>query len=507
MHTVRLGLLLALACAGAQAEPVAASGVAARIDELLERPAARRTLWGILVRDLESGATVYERNPDKLFLPASNAKLFSTALALARLGPDYRFTTTVAAEGRIDENGVLHGDLRLVGGADPNLSARILPYRRRNDFAPDRLAPLRHLALSVRDFGIRRIRGDIVGDDSRYVWQPYPRGWSYADTLQGYGSPVSALVFNDNLIEVRVGPGAAEAPARLQLTPTLNFYRLSNRTSTSPTRLVSRSLAVRWGREPGEVVLAGQIPLQSRGRTFQLAANDPARYAAVALRAALADRGIEVEGEAVAAHLLPDGLPSLRSLAQPRRPRSGRTLAEIHSQPLAEAIRVVNKDSQNLHAEILLREVALQEAHIGSQEAAVASLRRFLASAGLESGAFIFRDGSGLSRHNLLAPTAAVGLLAHMWHSPHRDAYLASLPIAGLDGTLDWRFQRSPARGRVLAKTGSMSHVLALSGYVLNEHGPPYAFSIFANNFGLASSSTRQLMDLVVTALVRPTTP
>ena len=479
------------------------SEVGSVIDELLARPAAQRTLWGVLVRDLETGETVYTRNKDKLFIPASNAKLFSTALALRRLGADYRFSTVLAIDGAVDEDGVLEGDLRLVGGGDPNLSSRTLPFRKKEDYGADRLAPLRRLAQYVVEAGIRRIAGDVIGDDSRYVWQPYPRGWSHADTLQGYGSPISALVFNDNLIQVRVTPGATSGPARLRVVPALGFYDLTNRTLTMAGRHVDRGLLARWGARNGEVILSGQIPSRSRGRAFLFAADDPARYAAVALRRALEEAGVQIDGQTRADHLLPDGLLSLRS--PPRRRRSGgsKTIAESPSAVLREAIRVVNKESQNLHAEMLMREVALEEAGIGSQEAAVASMRRFLADAGIGSSEFFLRDGSGLSRHNLIAPAATVRLLEYMWHTADRDAYLDSLPVSGLDGTLDWRFRRSAARGQIHAKTGSMSHVLALSGYARTGGGRTLAFAIFANNFGLASSSTRHLVDSIAAALVR----
>ena len=478
--------------------------IAERIEALLGQPAAKRTYWGILVRNLETRETVYERNADKLFLPASNAKLFSTALALQRLGADYRFTTSLSSKGTVDAEGVLQGDLRLIGGGDPNLSSRVLPYRKPEDFAPDRLAPLRELARQLQEAGIRSIAGDLIGDDSRYVWQPYPRGWGYADTLHVYGSPASALVFNDNLIQVRVTPGSVQSSARLDISPALVYYVFSNRTATVSGRFVDRSLAARWGEAPGEVVLAGQIPATSRGRTFQLAAKDPARYAALALKEALAGLGIEVTGGVSTSHVLPEQMKSLQSIARSPSRQSAPSLAETESANVAEAIRVVNKDSQNLQAEMLIREVALQESGVGSREAAVESLRRFLAEAGLRTGGFVLHDGSGLSRHNLVAPIATIRLLEYMWNSEDRETFLDSLPVAGHDGTLDWRFQRTAGRGRIRAKTGSMSHVLALSGYAQGTHGETYAFSIFANNFGMASSSTRKLVDSIATALVLP---
>ena len=301
-----------------------------------------------------------------------------------------------------------------------------------------------------------------------------------------------------------MGPGTVGRPARLRVSPSLPIFRFVNRTATTSGNYVVRRLAARRGEVSGEVVLAGQIPAHSRGRTFRFAGDDPALYSALALRQALSDIGVTVEGETRSHHLLPDRLPSLRSL--PRRILGGgyRRLAERTSVALREAVRVVNKVSQNLHAEMLLREVAYQESGIGSQEAAVASLRRFLAEVGLKTGEFHLRDGSGLSRHDLLAPTATVRLLEFMWKSTDREAYVDSLPVAGYDGTLGWRLRRTPARGRIRAKTGSMSHVLALSGYAEDYSGRTYAFSIYANNFGMSSSSTRHLADSVAAALVVP---
>ncbi len=504
MVTVRAALLLFGALLVSFAQETAELGLAQRIDAILARPAGQRTHWGIFVVDLDTGETLYEHNADRLFVPASNVKLVSTAIALQRLGADHTFTTTLKAEGRVDESGRLEGDLRLIGGGDPNLSSRLLPYRKKEDYLADRLTPLRQIAERVRDAGIRVVSGNVIGDDSRYVWQPYPTGWSHADTLQAYGSPVSALAFNDNVIELRITPGTAGRAARVALTPQLAFYEISNRTKTTNGRYVERRLLARWGEARDEVVLAGHIPAQSKGRTIQLAADDPALYAAIALRQALADIGIDVEGRAESHHRLPDQLASLRSAPAPQRAKQGKALAEITSVSISEAIRVVNKDSQNLHAEMLLREVALQESGIGSQEASIDSLRRFLAAVGLSSGEFFLRDGSGLSRHNLLAPAATVRLLEFMWRSDDRDAFVASLPVAGHDGTLDWRFKRSAAYGRLRAKTGSMSHVLALSGYVSSDPGRTLAFSIFANNFGIVVTSTRHLMDAIAAELVKP---
>ena len=493
----------------AQADAAAQTALAEQIAAILERPSARRAFWGIAVFDLQAGETVFEHNADKLFLPASNAKLFSTALALRRLGPDYRFTTTVVSAAQPDENGTLDGDLRLVGGGDPNFSARIVPYDSRREYGADRMAPVKDLARQIHEAGLRRVRGGIVGDDSRYVRQPYPPGWSYADTLLDYGSPVSALVFNDNTIAVHVTPGrGAGRAARVRRTPPLEYLPLVNRTTTAAARTVAVGLDVRRGAAPGELVLFGGISLRSRGRTFYLNAADPARYAAAALRKELAAFGIEIAGETRSEHLLPERAANLISRAAPRRAAAHKfVFAKRVSPPLKEAVRIVNKESVNLHAEMLLREAALHERNIAGVEAAIREMRDFLKEAGLAAGEYYLRDGSGLSRHNLVTAGGTVKLLAHMWNSPERKPYLESLPIAGRDGTLDWRFSRSPAKGRILAKTGTMSHVSALSGYAQASGERTFAFSIYANNFGVSTSYARSLIDRIAAAVAAAASP
>lgn len=478
--------------------------LADQIEAILERPSARRAFWGIDIYDLKSDEIVFEHNANKLFLPASNAKLYSTALALQTLGPEHQFTTFVVSNIAPDENGVLEGDLRLIGGGDPNLSARTIPYNQRSEYSRDRMAPAKDLARQIYEAGLRKVRGNIVGDDSRYVWQPYPPGWSHADTLLNYGSPVSALVFNDNLIALHVTPGGAPGRgARIRSTPPIQYFSFVNQTVTAATRTVANQLDIRRGAVPSERVLFGGISLRSRGRTFELAADDPARYAAAALRQELEALNIEILGDTQSEHLLPDRVPNLMSRSAPLKTKPYKfTFATHTSPPLKEAIRIINKESQNLHAEMLLREAALHGRNIASVQSTVHEMREFLNKAGLVPGDYYLRDGSGLSRHNLVTPSGTVKLLTHMWNSPDRETYLESLPIAGRDGTLDWRFSRTPAQGRILAKTGTMSHVTALSGYVTTDDEHAFAFSIYANNFGISTSYIQSLVDRIAAAIV-----
>lgn len=473
--------------------------------DLIARPAAERAFWGIRIVDLDSGQTVFEHNPDKLFVPASNAKLFSTALALTRLGPENIFTTAVIADGRISEQGILAGNLVLRGGGDPGFSARLVPYQPKNEFAADRLKPIKVLADQIVAAGIKKIDGDIVGDDSRYVWQPYGVGWSVDDGDYGYGAPVSALTLNDNVIDLTVLPGlAARQPARLEFDPKTAYFDVNNMLTTAASRTVARNLAFDLDPRQRIVHLWGEISVRSGGRRLSLPVDDPALFAAMALRDELVERGVTITGAARPVHLYPFSVPNLLQAALPPALDTRTVIAKIDSRPLPEAIQIVNKVSQNLHAEMLLREVALKMRGVGSREAGQQELRAFLREAGLKPPEFFLRDASGLSRHDLVSPAGTVQLLRHMWQSDLRKPYVDSLPLAGEDGTLDWRFSKSGARGKIRAKTGTLTHVTALSGYAFTDDGRNLAFSILVNNFGAPTSYIRSVVDEICLQMLLP---
>ncbi len=496
-----LGLFLLIGPLTAQ-DPI----LGRQIEQIIDRPAARRAFWGVQLVDLDSGKVVYQNNEEKLFVPASNAKLFSTALALVRLGPDRRFTTRLVADEPLRADGGIKGDLRLLGGADPNFSSRIVPYNPKVEYGDDPLEPIRRLAQQAYDLGLRKVAGNIVGDDSRFVWTPYPEGWSLEDSTWSYGAPVSALSFNDNRIEVLVRPGAGPGqPATLRLEPAVDYYAVRNLTNTATTRMVARTLSVELQPEQRAIRLWGEIPVRSPGRELSIAVNDPALFAAMALKQELEQLGVEIAGTAVAHHYEQTDVPDLKGGPPvPVRPFP-LELASIQSAPLREIIKITNKTSQNLHAEMLLREVGYSRRGVGSHEAGIEEMRTFLKEAGLSPWEFFLSDGSGLSRKDLVSPAATVKLLQHMWNSALRDDYVESLATAGEDGTLDWRFSRTMAKSRVSAKTGTMSHVTALSGYATTLDGRHLAFSVFVNNFGISASYIRNLVDDIVVAAVEST--
>jgi len=468
-----------------------------RIAGLLEStPVAQRCFWGLEVADLEKDQPVFRHNAERMFVPASSTKLFTTALALVRLGPDYRFKTVVMAERAPDAAGRLSGEVRLVGGGDPSLSGRVIPYQK-DAPAGDPLACIEGLAEQVAGRGVRRIDGDIVGDDTAYVWEPYPQGWAQDDAVWEYGAPVSALTLNDNVITVSVRPpGRAGLPPELTLSPALEYYVIDN-------RIQARSGAerrIRLERLPGarQLRLWGTISAEvSTPARLSLAVDDPALYTATALYEALLRRGVTITGSPRARHRFANEVSDLKNNGGAPAQPTGVELARRESPPLVELLRVVDKISQNLHAELMLREVGRVQRQAGTREAGLEEMRQFLSEAGLEETSYRFADGSGLSRLNLVAPAAVVKLLRHLDRSPQREAFVSLLPVGGEDGTLANRFEDHPEGRRVRAKTGTLSHVSTLSGYIESRSRGRLAFALMVNNYNAASSAVRSIVDKI----------
>jgi D-alanyl-D-alanine carboxypeptidase/D-alanyl-D-alanine-endopeptidase (penicillin-binding protein 4) len=489
--TLRVAALTALLVA-----QVCAASLPEKISRLLDTtPAARAGFWGIQVVDLASGKMLYELNPDHYFVPASNTKLFTTALALMRLGPDFTFQTRMLSDAAPDSQGRIAGPLRLVGGGDANLSARTIPYRK-GPITGNALAAIEDLADQVAARGVKRIEGDIIGDDTWYLWQPYATGWTIEDARSDDGPPVSALTINDNTFTLTIRPGAREGDrAEISLDPVLEYFRIDNRVRTVAAGGERR---LPLDRSPGsmEVRLWGTIPLRSRPQDYLLGVEDPAQYAALALRRALEDRGIVVTGGVATHHQFPNDVADLVD-GPGAPPANGVELARRVSAPLVEDLRVTDKVSQNLHAELALRAVGRARRGIGSFEAGLEEMKVFLGEAGIDPEAYTFHDGSGLARLNLVTPTAVVKLLSYMYASTARDTWISLLPVAAEDGTLDRRFAETTAAGRLHAKTGSLSHVSALSGYAQRPTGEWIAFSILVNNYNGRTAEVRSVIDRI----------
>lgn len=462
-----------------------------RIDRILRTPIARNAQWGIHVVNLTTRRVVYERNAAARFLPASNAKLFSTALALERLGPGHRFMTRLAAGRSPNVEGVLEGDLLLIGGGDPTLSGRLYPYQK--DAPPGNpMAPLEALAEELLERGVRVITGDVVGDDSLYPWSPYPEGWTIDDATWDYGAPVSALAFNDNAFTLVVRPGEGPAyPALVSTHPPLIPLLIDNRVAT----VASGQTHVHLHRAPGsrQLLLSGSIAAGDAAVRQLLAVDDPAYYAACALYDVLTRKGVRIYGEPAVRHRWTDAEPA---------PEPQIELARRHSPPLIEIARVINKVSQNLHAEILLREVARKRGLPATREAGLKELEAFLAEIGIPEQSCHFEDGSGLSRRTLVTPAAITTLLSYMDRRNYARQWESLLPVGGQDGTLAERFADAPAARKIHAKTGTLATASALAGYLTTRKGARLAFSIVANNHTVPSSEIRKIIDKIGIALL-----
>jgi D-alanyl-D-alanine carboxypeptidase/D-alanyl-D-alanine-endopeptidase (penicillin-binding protein 4) len=525
--------VIALACGRARSQgpaqpaaPLAAPTLAAQIAAMLAEPAVARAHWGIMVTALD-GTPIYALNEGQLFQPDSNAKLFTTAAAMALLGPKMRFDTTAEIYSKVDPDGVLRGDLYLVGGGDANFGSHDIPRvgpQDRPKEAPQpeaTVADIDDLADQVVAKGVRRIEGNVVGDDRYFNWNPYPGEWSWDDLIWGYGAPVSGLTIHDNEIDTSVARGVG-LNTDLATDPNIPYYSITNHVTTT-AGISPDCAAIKYSRPLGskDLHVDGDLAPGHQPCTEHIAIQDPAEYAALAFKQALEKRGVQITGSAKPVHgyMSTDGIgpdyPNdsfLENLfASPAAPlpcgsftldRPGPEVIARHSSPtLAEDVAYTNKASQNLHAEMLLRNLGNRTTCLDSAKVYLRIERQFLLYAGLDKDDFVFYDGSGLSGHDLVTPRATAKLLHFAAGQPWFADWKASLPIGGVDGTLDYRFTKPPLKGHVFAKTGTHSEGNTLSGYLDCASGRTVIFSILVDHHLPGDTTARAVIDRIVAAI------
>jgi serine-type D-Ala-D-Ala carboxypeptidase/endopeptidase (penicillin-binding protein 4) len=456
-------------------------------------PSVRRGHFGFQVADVETGEVLAAKGAREFFIPASNTKLFTTAAALVRLGPSYRFRTEVRAVGRWSAGQPVVTGLELVGGGDPNLSGRTLPYSSSVE-ATDPLAAINNLADQVMAAGIREVRGDVVSIDSRYPGDVYPDGWTIDDQLWSYGAPVSSLAVNDNSLSVTIRPTELGALADIEVSPEVGHFVVLNGVVTVP----GGREHIEFARDLGsrELVIWGEIGETAQVRHEDLAVEDAGLFASQALREALRNRGIAVRGEARVVRRDLDTVPDPKR-GWHENPASGAVVAQRLSAPLSQILQLINKISQNLHTEMVLREIGWVERGVGTLQAGVLERQIFLAEAGVtpDDSGFVLDDGSGLARQDLTTPESTVTLLRYMWRRPEREVWLATLPIGGVDGSLEHRLKGLAGAERVHAKTGSISHVNSLAGYIETRNHRWLAFSMVVNATTSRGGDVRDFLD------------
>lgn len=441
-----------------------------QIEAFISQPKFAGAVWGIKVLSLDSGETIFEHHADRLMSPASNAKLYTAALALDQLGGDFRFSTPVYASGEISRNGILRGNLIIAGQGDPSWNER----RAGTNFG----AALEPFVAILGQAGVRRVDGDIIADASFFYGPPTGASWTVDDLNGGQAGLVSALSLDDNVAQLRVTPGKIPGePCALNLLEPGTGIVLSNRTVTVAADRPARLELFRAPDGPRVYVL-GEMRAGSGSASFDLAVPDPAHWFGTALKLALEKRGIVVTGKVRAVSWPEAGI----------NPTACHKLGAVTSPPLKEVTRGFLKASQNLEADLILAEVgelsrSSNAAGQSSEAAGLAALNHFLAAMGVPPREVEFDEGSGLSRNNLATANATATLLKYMAQHREAEAFMSALPVAGADGTLKERFRNTAAAGNARAKTGTLRWANALSGYVHTAGGEHLAFSIMLNRF------------------------
>jgi D-alanyl-D-alanine carboxypeptidase/D-alanyl-D-alanine-endopeptidase (penicillin-binding protein 4) len=476
------------AAASSTAAPAkAVRGLQADLARVFGAPIMARGVWGVDVRSLDTGDTLYSLNADKLMMPASNMKIVTMAAAAETLGWDHRFTTTLETAGRIDD-GVLRGDLFVRSSGDPSINAR-----------GNRAATvLDEWAAALRAAGVTSIDGRVIGDDQFFDDDGLGPGWSWDYLQYGYAAPVGALEFNENVAVLTVSPGAAEGqPAVVTLPPGTGFI-LVNRATTSAAG-TPESIDYRRYMDRPVLEVTGTIPLPSGtpGRTVSrtVAVLNPTLYFAQSLKDGLAARGIPVSGHAFD---IDDVAAELQGTGAGER----RVLVTSQSPPLSEIGTVLMKVSQNLYAEAFLKTIGAAKGGLGTFESGRRAVRELLTGWGIPPDGHVLSDGSGLSRYNYVTARTITAILERMHKDDrHREAFAATLPIAGKDGTIATRLRRTRAEGNAIAKTGSIANVRSLSGYVRTRDGERLVFSILSNDFVIPAATVTYIADVAVEVL------
>ncbi len=462
-----------------------------RLATLLEQSPFNRASWGVYVVD-DRGRVLFQRNADRLSVPASNTKLVVSAAATVLLPADYRVTTSLLVSGRVDD-GVLQGDLILYGRGDPTWSERC--------YSTDTLAPgacdsaftaIDAIADSIRARGIRRITGKLVGDGSAFEPTLVHYGWNAWDLNWWYAAPVSGLGFHDNSVDFHIAPGAAvDQPPMITWSPELGLITFENRARTVAADSAT-TIGDNFFRKPGawDVWAEGTVALDRKPWIESFALPDPNLYAARALAAALLRRGIAIEGGTAS---------TTDSLAYRAARGCCPPLVEYRGRPLSDIVFPILNSSQNWFAEMLLKILGREVKGEGSWSAGLDVERRFLIdSVGIDSTAFALEDGSGLAAGNLVTPKAFAQLLAYIRKHPKGAPFLAALPRSKQPGSLLKRFLGTPLEGRVLAKTGSIDRVNSLSGYIERPDGRTITFSVQANGHAVPYAQMLAQIDSIV---------
>jgi D-alanyl-D-alanine carboxypeptidase/D-alanyl-D-alanine-endopeptidase (penicillin-binding protein 4) len=460
----------------------------AALDSVAAASEFRNAHWGILIVDPVAAETLYSRNAGKLFMPASNMKIVTGAVALVLLGPDYRYRTAVVARGPV-RDGTIEGDLAIIGRGDPTVS---------DHMRTDAMQPLRDVADSVLARGVRRVRGRVVAAGDAFPDAPLGFGWAWDDLDFPYSAGIDELLFNEGFSRLivrageRVGetPSVTTAPARTYPRVRMTAITVAPPPSTPPEAPVDSTrakptLAFAADTANGTVVVSGEI-IAGDTAVIDVAHRDLVGAYLAAFVEALRERGVTVDGV---------GASGSDSTA------AADTLAVMISPPLSEILPALEKPSQNQIAEVLFKTLGLERASAGTADSGRRVVERQLVEWGADSTGFAVRDGSGLSRHDYLTPETLVRVLDVMRRHPSFSVFYDALPVAGVDGTIRNRMKGTAAEGNVRAKTGTLDKARSLSGYMKMADGRQLLFSFLANNYTVRTRDVDGAVDAILARL------
>jgi D-alanyl-D-alanine carboxypeptidase/D-alanyl-D-alanine-endopeptidase (penicillin-binding protein 4) len=481
----------------ARSAPRTAAELRSSIEEIARQPALERGFFAIKIVSLDTGQLIYEQSANKMFRPASNMKLYTVAAALDRLTPDYHFMTSVYAKEKPDD-GKIKGDLTVYGRGDPSFAARF----NQGDY----FKGINDLADRIVAAGVKRIKGDLVGDESWFNGAPLGSGWEWEDLQWSYGAAVSALTVNDNAIDLVIKPGdKVGAPVVITSGPPATFMTIANRATTGAKGSKS-DLQIYRGLGANTLEISGSMPLGDKDFLGGAAIPNPALAFVTMLRDALVKRGVKIDGRVrtLDARSMTSIVPALTPAATVTSQTQLVEIASLQSPPFSLIAAHTLKPSQNLYTEIILRTLGKLNTISPSQtneEAGLIVVRNFLRQAGASESDLALNDGSGLSRNDMITANATVQLLTFMSKHRYFAQFREALPIAGVDGTLRSRMKGTAAEGNVRAKTGSLSSVASLSGYVTTAGGERLVFSMMLNNYPDASAVRRDSVDAIAVLL------
>lgn len=487
--TLALAALLASCAARASVavsppatDPTPLAALQSELRALFTAPAIQHAHWGIKVVSLRDRSVIYSQNPAEFLIPASNQKVLTSAAAAERLGWDFRFTTRLLATGPLGPSGVLNGDLLIVGDGDPTINPR----------HPDRWGVFDRWAEELKDKGLRTISGNVVGDDNAFAEPGWGVGWAWDNLQDGYGAPIGALQYNENQIEVIVGPGMNDGAAAIIATsPIGSGIFVVNEVKTGAA---DGPTAVDLARVPGTPFLhvRGQIAAGGKPVTVLAAVHNPTEFYLEALRDVFARHGIAVAGS----------MTDIDELKEPPNTEGHVELLVDRSPPLLEIVDVLMKWSRNGYAETLTAMLS-SSGQPASSARGLETVKQVLTGFGLAPDAYLPRDGSGLSRYDYVSADALTTLFAAIAANPtHAERFRSTLPVAGVSGTLANRMKGTPAEGRVAAKTGSLSNVRSIAGYLTTAAGEPMVFAILVNHFAVTNAEIDAITDKALVRLI-----